>query len=332
MWLMEEIMKNKVDNLLEDCLNHLGFLPCPCKDNVNIEGTCYELPHDLGEGYYWYYEREGMFAIGMIDIRFKKDKVIAYKQQDFISISYYDTIFAEELAPYKRLNANCIRGHVSNHQIYRAKYHKNVPIRGIELILMPGYYHDYLKQKYPNEFLDYKNAFLSIDGINDFPQLVLLMRQLQNFKGTGLAAHLFYESKVSEALSLIIDKSIKSKNIISHNELSKEDLVNLDAVKSYINDHFAFNIKTDTLTKIACMGQTKLRNSFKKCYGYTITQYIQNKRIAHGEYLLVATDFTIKQIAQSVGYHHAGRFAALFQKNTGLYPDEYRNIMKKSNN
>ncbi len=80
------------------------------------------------------------------------------------------------------------------------------------------------------------------------------------------------------------------------------------------------------------MGQTKLRNSFKKCYGYTITQYIQNKRIAHGEYLLVATDFTIKQIAQSVGYHHAGRFAALFQKNTGLYPDEYRKIMKKSNN
>ncbi len=162
-------MKNKVDNLLEDCLNQLGFLPCPCKDNVNIEGTCYELPHDLGEGYYWYYEREGMFAIGMIDIRFKKDKVIAYKQQDFISISYYDTIFAEELAPYKRLNANCIRGHVSNHQIYRAKYHKNVPIKGIELILMPGYYHDHLKQKYPNEFLDYKNAFLSIDGINDFP-------------------------------------------------------------------------------------------------------------------------------------------------------------------
>ncbi len=107
-------------------------------------------------------------------------------------------------------------------------------------------------------------------------------------------------------------------------------MINLDAVKCYIEDHFAFDIRAEHLTKIACMGQTKLRYSFKKLYGYTITEFIQNKRIAHAEYMLVGTDFTVSQIAESVGYHHAGRFASLFRKNTGLFPEEYRQLMKKS--
>lgn len=322
-------MEVQTKNLPEPCLVQLGFHPCPCKDTLNLEGVCYEPPKELGEGYYWYYEREGLFAIAVLDLCLKEDKVLEYQQQDFISINYYDTISAEELSPYKRMSANCIRGHVSNSEMFRARYHKHVPIHGMELMLMPGYYHDYLEQKYPGEFPDPKAAFLSVDGISDFPELVLLMRQIQTFQGTGIAAHLFYESKVAEAVSLIIEKTKEHKGFIPSGELTKEDLVNLDAVKCYIEDHCAFDIRTEQLTKIACMGQTKLRYSFKKRYGYTITEYIQNKRVAHAEYLLIRTDFTISQIAEAVGYHHAGRFASLFRKNTGLFPDEYRRLMQQ---
>lgn len=321
-------MNRSTKTLPEPCLSWLGFQPCPCKETLNLEGLCYEPPKELGEGYYWYYERENMFALGVLDLRLNEDKVLEYQQQDFISINYYDTISAEELSPYKRLNANCIRGHVSNCKIFRARYHKNVPIHGIELMLMPGYYHDYLEKKYPNEFPDPKAAFLSIDGVSNFPELVLLMRQIQTFQGTGVSAHLFYESKVNEAVSLIIDRTKEHKSFSPSGELSKEDMTNLDAVKSYIEDHFAFDIRTEHLTKISCMGQTKLRYSFKKIYGFTITEYIQNKRIAHAEYLLIGTDFPISQIAEAVGYHHAGRFSKLFQKITGLLPEEYRHLMK----
>lgn len=321
-------MAEQTKRLAEPCLLQLGFRPCACKPNLNLEGVCYEPPEEVGEGCYWYYEKEGLFALAVIDLRLKSDLVLEYQQQDFISINYYDTISAEELSPYKRLNANCIRGHVSGCRLFRARYHKNVPIHGIELMLMPGYYHDYLEEKYPGEFPDPKVAFLSVDGISDFPELVLLMRQIQTFQGTGVSARLFYESKVSEALSLIIDKTKGCKGFVPSGELSKEDLTNLDAVKSYIADHFAFDIRTEHLTRIACMGQTKLRYSFKKRYGYTITEFIRNQRIAHAEYLLVSTDFPVSQIAEAVGYHHAGRFSGLFRKTTGLLPEEYRNLMR----
>lgn len=315
--------------LAQPCLQQLGFLPCACDDTMNLEGHCYSPPKNVGEGYYWYYERDKMFAISVIDLRLREDFVLEYLQPDFISINYYDAISAEELNPYKRLNANCIRGHVSDSTLFRARYHKNVPIHGMELMLMPRYYHDYLEQKYPHEFPDPKAAFRSIDGITDFPELVLLMRQIQNFQGSGVSAHLFYESKVAEAVSLIIDKTKKRKGFIPSGDLSKDDLRNLDSVRSFIGDHFASDIRIEELTHIACMGQTKLRYSFKALYGYTITEYIQNKRMAHAEYLLLHTDFPISQVGKAVGCNHAGRFSGLFQKTTGLLPEEYRKLIKK---
>ena len=76
------------------------------------------------------------------------------------------------------------------------------------------------------------------------------------------------------------------------------------------------------------MGQTKLRQSFKQAFNTTITEYIQERRIAHAEFLLLKTDFNISNVAEAVGYHHGGRFSALFKQSTGLFPEEYRKLMR----
>lgn len=266
-----------------------------------------------------------------MDLRLKEDTVIEYKQPDFMSIAYYDTVSAEQLTTYKRLNANCVRGHVSDQQIFRVKYHKDIPIRGMELMLVPGYFCNYLNLKYPDKFPDPRAAFLNIDGSSDFPELLLLMRQIQAFQGVGATAHLFYESKVAEAVSLILEKTTVSKTSYQvKRELSFEDIQNLDTVKSYIADHCAFDLRIEQLAKIACMSQSKLRYCFKRCCGCTLTEYIQNKRIAQAEYMLLKTDLQINQIAKAVGYNHAGHFSSLFQKSTGLLPEEYRHLMRRT--
>ena len=263
-----------------------------------------------------------------MDLRTNEDFIMEYQQPDFISINYYDTISAEELSPYKRLSAHCIRGHVAKGELFRLRCHKNMPVRGYELMLMPGYYNDYLEQMYPGEFQDPRSALQSIDGCTDFPELVLVLKQIANFHGNGGAAHLYYRSKAAEALSLIIEHSRQCNVTQENTPLYKQDLVNLDAVRSYIEDHFAYDIRSEQLADIACMGLTKLRASFKQTYGSTITEYIQNRRIAHAEFLLVKTDFPIVQVAEAVGYHHGGRFARLFKENTGLSPKQYRKMMR----
>ena len=322
---------NNTKSLPVTCLQSMGFSPCENKEFLNPMGRCFAPDPALGEGYYWFYEQPGRFTVAQMNLRIKKDYIMEYMQPDFVSINYYDTISAEELSPYKRLSAHCIRGHVSEGELFRLRCHKNIPVRGFELMLMPGYYHDYLDQRYPGEFSDPRNAFRSIDGSTNFPELVLVLKQIAGFQGTGGPAQLYYEGKVAEALSLVIEHS--KRNTPDHNAKTvyRQDKVNLDVVKSYIDDHFVCDLNAKQLSAIACMGQSKLRASFKLAYGSTITEYIQHRRIALAETLLVQTDFPVSQVAEATGYHHGGRFSALFKKITGLSPEAYRNMMWQRN-
>ncbi|WP_278580612.1 helix-turn-helix transcriptional regulator, partial [Eubacterium callanderi] len=60
-----------------------------------------------------------------------------------------------------------------------------------------------------------------------------------------------------------------------------------------------------------------------------ITEYIQQRRMSQAETLLAKTDLSIGQVAQSVGYTSASRFAELFRKSTGLLPLEYRKVAQR---
>jgi len=201
----------------------------------------------------------------------------------------------------------------------------------MELMLVPGYFNHDLSSRYPEKPIPVKDLFLAMDGISDFTELLLLMRQIQSFQGSGLSAALFYESKVTEILSRLLERApVRKKSPYSSDrELSEEDRRNLEVVNSYISDHFAFRLAAPQLAKMACMSESKLRYCFKAAYGCTITEFIQNKRMAQAEYMLLETTLQINQIAQAVGYHHAGRFSSLFQKGTGLLPEEYRRSLQK---
>ena len=318
-----------MDSLVKSCIDQMPFHQCEVPPFLSSNGVCYQVDKEIGDGYYWYYEKENMFAVSVMELRANEDYIMEYKQPNFISVNYYDTISAEELNPYKKLSANCIRGHVSNGELYRAQFHKTIPLKGTELILMPYFYHEYINTKYPGVFLNPESAFQSIDGSIDFPDLVLLLKQIGRFNGSGVAADLYFESKIIEALSLIIERTKKEKKTFkAPKTLTSQDMKNLEAVKSYIEDNFAGEIKAEQLSLIGCMGQTKLRSSFKQAYDYTITEYIQARRISHAEILLLKTDFNISQVAEAVGFHHAGRFSALFKQSTGLFPEEYRKLMK----
>ena len=75
----------------------------------------------------------------------------------------------------------------------------------------------------------------------------------------------------------------------------------------------------ERLAKIACMGTTKLKTSFKQLQGCTITEYIQQRRMSQAEHLLIDTDFTMGQIAEMIGLlYFSSRFCGI------LFSQEYR--------
>ena len=304
-----------------------GFIPDPDNQQYGSLGISWKLSPEIGEGSYWTYGQKDLYDIKIHNFSFHEDSLLEFSLPECLSITRYDSISGEELAPYRRLSAGCIKTYIGGYSPYRVLIHKNIPIRSIGVEIMPAYYEDYLKKQYPDEYHNPVEAFRKIDQTSDFPEMSRLLTELQNYRGDGIAAKLFYESKVAEALSLVVE--YQKKRPAATGRLATQDIENIQTVATYLSDHYAAEVPMERLTQIACMGTTKLKSSFKKVYDCTITEYIQQRRMSQAEYLLTNTDLSIGQIAQTVGYSTSSRFAELFRKSTGLLPGEFRKVGKK---
>lgn len=303
-----------------------GFVPVENNGEFCSMGKCWKLSEEIGEGMYWTYEQKDLYNIKVHDFFFHEDKIVDINIPKGLNIAYYESISGEGLMPYKRLEANCVRTFIGGNEPFSANIHRRIPIRSIGIEILPAYYEEYLKKNYPKEYQNPYDAFCSIDEKDAFPEMVMLLMQIKNYRGDGISAKLFYDAKVAEAVALIVAHQ-KNKEHAKQHALSDTDRELLLSVTAYINDHYAFGIKLEQLSKIACMGTTKLKSCFKLMHGCTITEYIQHRRMSQAEHLLSCTDLTIHQVAQTVGYNSASRFSELFRKSTGILPNEYRMIV-----
>lgn len=317
-----------IENMYRSELFKNGFREELSKGSYAPIGTLYSVPEKLGKGVYWVYAQKGLYDIKIHDFYFYEDSFFSFEMPEgCLGVCYYDSISGEEISPYRRLTAGCVKSLIGGCEPCKTLVHKNIPVRTIDIEITPSYYEKYLKETFPDECVDVHDAFCNIALTDRFPNMVHLLRQILNYHGDGIAAKLFYEAKVAEAISLIMEHNKKRKALPV--KISGTDVRALENVAAYINDHFNCDIPIDQLSRIACMGRTKLKLAFKGIYDCAITEYIQQRRLSHAETLLSRTDFTVEQVAAAIGYHNAGRFANMFQKSTGLYPSEYRKMAQK---
>ncbi|MCH3963498.1 MAG: helix-turn-helix transcriptional regulator [Clostridium sp.] len=322
-------MGKNISNFYEDLLFTKGFNKIDSKmGKFNPMGQTWKLSNELGYGYYWVYSKEDLFDIKIHDFFFHDDFLIECILPECLSITYYKSVSGDELCPYRRINANCVKTYLGGKIPFRALIHKKIPIKSIGIEITPEYYENYLKKKYPDEYLNPKEAFLTLNESTDFPEMILLLKQIKLYKGTGISAKIFYEAKIAEAISLVLDKQRTSAASLL--PLSNSDYTQIKNVSSFINDHASFKLSLNQLSKIACMGKTKLKQSFKQVNNCTITEYIQSCRINHAEYLLSNTNLSISQIAETVGYTSASRFSEIFKRNIGILPKDYRKLLKSN--
>lgn len=318
---------NILTDYYDPLLQNNNFRPISCPEKFNPSGNCWEIAPSIGNGYYWLYAKQDLFDIKIHDFCFHEDFCLDLKIPECISIQRYDSISGEELSPYRRLSAGDIQTIVGGKQRYRALIHKRIPIHAIGIEILPAYYEDFLKKQYPYDYFNLPAAFQSIDQSTNFPAMSKLLFEIENYRGEGIAASLFYEAKVTEAIALVVNNQKKQAAKNAH-PLSKEDIEGLENVISYIGDHYTFDIPLERLANIACMSASKLKTCFKRHTGCTVTEYIQGRRMSQAEHLLIDTDFTMGQIAQMIGYTTSSRFAELFKKSTGILPIEYRRIAR----
>lgn len=98
----------------------------------------------------------------------------------------------------------------------------------------------------------------------------------------------------------------------------------LQEVKKYLDEHFNEKIVMDDLSAQFYISKHYLSKIFHETYGFTIVNYLNQKRITKAKHLLRFSDLSMEEIAAQIGYIDANYFSRMFKKIEGMRPSEFR--------
>jgi len=92
----------------------------------------------------------------------------------------------------------------------------------------------------------------------------------------------------------------------------------------YIYDHLHTRITVEFLAGFVGLSPSYLSRLFKKETGYSVSEYIQARKIDTAKNMLVYSDHSPSQIASILAFPSQSYFTEVFRKRTGMTPLRYR--------
>lgn len=111
-----------------------------------------------------------------------------------------------------------------------------------------------------------------------------------------------------------------------HPDTPRSEQLNLDDVVDYLDLHFAKDLSLETVARQFLVSKEHLSRSFKSHTGQNFSHYLLAKRMEKAKELMLSTDFSIKEIAESVGYFDMSYFHRVFKKYHGTTPKAMRKL------
>ena len=106
----------------------------------------------------------------------------------------------------------------------------------------------------------------------------------------------------------------------------KSQVEKIKEIKKLITNNLDRHYTMTELAKIYDLSLSALKKCFKGVYGEAIYSYVSNYKMNIAAHLLLKTDESVTTIAGKLGYTNVSKFSAVFKKNYGESPKEYRKI------
>ncbi len=97
---------------------------------------------------------------------------------------------------------------------------------------------------------------------------------------------------------------------------------NLVKVRAYLDENYMNPITIDALAKQFSYNRTYLSQLFKKQYGYSLKEYLTNKRLTEA-LKLILDGKNISDVSYMVGYNNPYNFSNSFKAKYGVSPNKY---------
>ena len=160
---------------------------------------------------------------------------------------------------------------------------------------------------------------LHMDAVEDFTQLFVKMDGEFDRREPG------YQDMIQSYFRIALITLIRSLG----GESPTLSLRELLPVKAYIDAHYA------SLDLRSCAAYTAYSRShfcrlFRECFGVTLTQYINRRKVAAAKALLAGTDLPVEEILCLSGFHNKNYFYRVFQTHVRQTPTAFRAEQRRS--
>lgn len=107
-------------------------------------------------------------------------------------------------------------------------------------------------------------------------------------------------------------------------EVKNTQEVGIDQVKEYVDNHYQDDVRLKSVAEIFGYNSVYLGQLFLKSYKTKYKDYVLKVRVCKAKELLLYTNYSIKQVAYSVGFSNPDYFVSKFKSVEGISPSRYR--------
>jgi AraC-like DNA-binding protein len=124
---------------------------------------------------------------------------------------------------------------------------------------------------------------------------------------------------ITDILTMSITNQIALSQI-SHHTISEK----MYEIRQYLDNNYTQKISLEDLEKSFFISRFYLTREYKKIYGVTIINYLQDKRLTKAKELLRFTHLPIEAIAEQCGIPDPNYFNKVFKKSEAMTASDYR--------
>ncbi|MGN1403932.1 MAG: AraC family transcriptional regulator [Ruminococcus sp.] len=132
-----------------------------------------------------------------------------------------------------------------------------------------------------------------------------------------------FELYLSQYLSQMMTLLLTANAADSHRVVS-DMAQKWEQIHCYVEEHFAEKITLGELSEMFGISKYYMLRGFKKKYGITIIQFINQCRMNHAKKLLRFTDLQVDEISEKCGIHDSSYFNRIFRTTEGISAGSYR--------
>ena len=218
-----------------------------------------------------------------------------------------------------------------------------------------------LEERYEieNQFLkyvsvgNYNKSLAILNGINDFILENRAKTRLRDYKNYTIvlntllrkaaehgAVHPIHIDNLSSSFAIKIEElhtidqgialcreMIRKYCLLVKKYSTKEYSFFIQKVIARIEADFTADQSLKTHAELLNLNPSYLSSLFKKETGMTLTEYVNQRRIEHGIFLLNSTNMQIQDVALNCGIPDINYFTRLFKKQIGKTPSEYKRLL-----